>query len=229
MISKLDTPRTHEHGCYNLIIVDESGSMQSIYREALGGINETIASIKTQAEKNPELKQFISLATFDSNHFKIHLHNEPASKARFLTEKDYRPCACTPLFDAIGRSVTFLECEVNDDDAVLVTIVTDGYENASVDFTAKEIRRLIDRLTEKGWIFTYIGANQDVMYEAERMGIKFSMAFESDSEGTREMWEKEKLARENYYGRVSSSVREGKSMLEIKQEEAKSKLNFFKR
>ena len=57
------------------------------------------------------------------------------------------------------------------------------------------------RLTEKDWAFAYIGANQDAIEVAGRMGIKNALNFAADDEGTRAMWRKEKRSRERYYSR----------------------------
>ena len=203
----------------NLILVDESGSMGSIYAETLDGMNRTINNIKSQADKVEGVKQYINLITFDSDHYTQHLRHCPAQKARTLTREDYRPCACTPLYDAIGRAVTTLERHVTDNDAVLVTIITDGLENASHEFSGNEIRRLIQRLSSKGWLFTFIGANQDVIYEAEKIGIKQSLYFEADSAGTNIMWEKERGARAKYMSRMNAGIKMKKPMRQIMDEE----------
>ena len=64
-------------------------------------------------------------------------------------------------------------CElVRDGDHVLVTVITDGYENASHVYTAEMIKELVDSLTAHGWVFTYIGANQDSEKTACGLGIK---------------------------------------------------------
>ena len=51
---------------YNLIILDESGSMSSIYDQALGGANETMQTIRTAQSSATDQKQFLTFVTFDS-------------------------------------------------------------------------------------------------------------------------------------------------------------------
>lgn len=212
----------------NLIIVDESASMTSIYNEELNGMNETIHTIKSKADEVSGIKQYVNLITFDTTHYKQHLRHCPAENVRFLTSDDYRPCGGTPLYDAIGHAVTSLERHTTANDAVLVTIITDGYENASREFTANEIRRLVQRLSAKGWLFTFIGANQDVMFEAGKMGIRNAMSFASDSDGTKEMWEKEKLSRNAFYNRINNAklTNPHRSMRNLMDEESAND-NFF--
>ena len=60
---------------------------------------------------------------------------------------------------------------------------------------AEKIRTLVKRLDEKDWVFTYIGANQDAILEARKIGINNAMNYDADESGTREMWEKEKRSR----------------------------------
>lgn len=210
----------------NLIIVDESGSMTSIYRQALDGMNETIKSIREKAAEKDAVPQFINLFTFDSRGLRQHLRHCPANEARLLTSKDYQPCGSTPLYDAIGTTVTALERHITKNDAVLVTIITDGYENSSREYTGNDIKQLIQRLSAKGWLFTYIGANQDVMFEAEKMGINHAMAFSADIDGTNAMWAKERAARAKFASRVSACS-PSMSMCDFMKRENDDDVNFF--
>lgn len=213
----------------NLIIVDESGSMISIYKQALDGMNETIKTIKSKANDVEGVRQYINLITFDSDRYTQHLRHCPAEKARTLSSNQYRPGGATPLYDAIGKAVTGLERHITENDAVLVTIITDGYENASHNFSGAEIKRLILRLSQNGWLFTYIGANQDVMFEAEKMGIRHSMAFDTTAEGTNMMWEKERASRGKFMARMNASFSNepSRSMKEVMADENDDATNYF--
>lgn len=141
---------------HNLIIVDASGSMTSIYEQALAGINETLSTIREEAKKS----------------------------------------------DKIEQSVTDLEKSKGKEDKVLVTIITDGYENDSIEWDGASVKKLIDRLCKKGWVFTYIGANQDAALEAGKIGVKNSLTFEATIEGTVNMFAFEKQSRQRWNKRV---------------------------
>ena len=189
---------------YNLIILDESGSMSSVWKPALDGANETIQTIKSTQDAHPEQRQFLTFVSFSDKggeRFRVLIDNKPISEVVQLTQEDYYPSGNTPLWDAMGHSLTKLEKAVSDEDLVLVTIITDGYENASREYTGASINALVKRLTEKDWAFAYIGANQDAIEVAGRMGIKNALNFAADDEGTRAMWRKEKRSRERYYSR----------------------------
>ena len=224
--STSSTPRA-----LNLIIVDESGSMSAIYDEALDGMNRTIDAIQETAQGDSSTEQYITLVTFDSSSYKMHLRHCPAARARKLTRDDYRPGACTPLYDAIGISLTRLEPHVTNNDAVFVTIITDGEENASRKFSGPQILNLINRLKEKGWLFTFIGANQDVIATAKSIGIDMHLQFETTAEGAKAMWEKENRARKNYYKRMKQFRQENPdaTMSAFNDQECCSKEDFFER
>ena len=84
-------------------------------------------------------------------------------------------------------------------DNVLVTIVTDGYENASREYNGSAVKALVDELKAKGWVFAYIGANQDVEKVAASMSITNTMCFDTTHEGTVAMGKKLKKARGRLY------------------------------
>ncbi len=188
---------------HNLIILDESGSMMSIYKPALDGVNETLQTIRGAQEEHPEQDHFVTLVTFDTCHFNRIYNDEAASKAADLSEQQYRPNGGTPLYDAMGRSINELRSKVAKEDLVLVTIITDGYENASREYNGKAIKSLVESMRAEGWVFTYIGANQDVEAVAESMSIKHCMAFYADEASTREMFEKERSARRRFHEKIS--------------------------
>ena len=74
--------------------------------------------------------------------------------------------------------------KVTHDDRVLVTIITDGYENASRTWSGKQIKSLVEELRQMGWTFTYIGADQDVVEVAEEIGVQNSLRFSANAEET---------------------------------------------
>ena len=58
---------------FNLIIVDESGSMEIIRKQAFAGMNETLETVRTMQKQFPETEQHVTLITFDSDHTKYHI------------------------------------------------------------------------------------------------------------------------------------------------------------
>ena len=199
---------------YNLIILDASGSMYSIRNEAIAGVVETVQTIRTAQTDNPEQEQMLTLVVFNSNQTSTVYDRMPISRVSDFNENDYKPTSGTPLYDAMGDSITNLCRYINEDDNVLVTIITDGYENASVEWNHRRIFQLVEDLKKKNWLFTYIGANQDALAVARDMGIDNSMNFMADTVGTKKMFIKEKLSRRAFYSKLSK----GKSFSDAKSE-----------
>lgn len=199
----------NESKIYNLIILDESGSMDSIRMQALSGANETLQTIRIAQKENPDDNQMVSFVTFDSG------AGRPAVRPIILCERieavkdieinQYRPYGGTPLYDAMGLSITKLKEIVKEGDHVLVTVITDGYENSSRHFNASMIKELVASLSEQGWAFTYIGANQDSHTAASGLGIKSAMDFEASAEGSEMMWHKMHSGNREFYKKVRHS------------------------
>lgn len=184
---------------FNLLVVDESGSMSIIRRQALVGINETLATIQKMQKAHKNLEQRVTLITFDSTHTNVFYDNVRASNANPLKAKDYNPCGATPLYDAIGMGIAKINALTTEDDSVLVTIITDGEENCSEEYSLKMIKNLIEKLKKQNWTFTFIGTDDlDVENIALDMGIDNHLSFAEDEEGTKAMFASENRARERY-------------------------------
>ena len=184
---------------FNLLVVDESGSMSIIKRHALVGINETLTTIQKMQETHKNLEQRVTLITFDSTHTNVFYDNVRASNANPLKAKDYNPCGATPLYDAIGMGIAKINALTTEDDSVLVTIITDGEENCSEEYDLKMIKNLIEKLKKQNWTFTFIGTDDlDVESIAQNMGLDNHLQFSEDEAGTKAMFARENRARERY-------------------------------
>ena len=190
--------RTMKTRIFNLIIIDESGSMQSIKKEAIDSVNETIQTIRSAQKKHDDQEHYVSLVTFNDD-VKTVYECVPVDEIKELTAETYQPDCCTALYDAMGISLNALRKKVAEDDKVLVTVVTDGYENSSKEYSGKAIKALVDELKVKGWVFAYIGANQDVEAVAATISITNVMNFETTSAGTHMMTDRVNRSRERLY------------------------------
>ena len=134
---------------FNLIIVDESGSMSIIEKQALMGLNETLETVKKMQQLHPDMEQRVTLITFDSSHKRYIFDNVPTSSTHKLTRREYRPGGATPLYDAIGLGISKLNAQTTVDDNVLVTIITDGEENCSEEYNLQMVKTLIEKLKKQ--------------------------------------------------------------------------------
>ena len=193
---------------FNLIILDESGSMYSIKNLAVTGVNETVQTIKSAQEQYEDQEHLVSLVTFNSKSVKTIWDRQSADSVNEIGDNDYRPNCGTPLYDAMGRALNELRGYVADNDKVLVTVITDGYENASVEYSGTAIKALVEELRAKGWVITYIGANQDVEKVASAISVTNVMDFQSTHAGTSDMFCKERCVRASWFDRLSKGISE---------------------
>lgn len=190
---------TNKNKIYNVIILDKSGSMSSIAKQAVDGVNETLGAIRSSQLKDPTQDNYVTLVAFCGCELRTIFDNVPIAEVRDITPNDYRPCCMTPLYDAIGTTITRLHPIVTDNKgAAAVTIITDGYENASREYSGKAIKDLIERYKNEGWMFAYIGADHDVEAVAAQMSIDNTLVFDKTEAGTREMFAKHKRSRSHW-------------------------------
>lgn len=191
---------------FNVVILDRSGSMETIRKAAIDGFNETLAGIRKAQEKYADTQDhYVTLVTFCSCSTQYVFDKTPIADTHPLTENDYQPCCCTPLFDAMGITLTAMRRHVKDmDDAVvMVTIITDGMENASCEYNGASIKVLVEQLRQEGWSFTYMGANQDAVEVAISLSIRNARNFDYTNEGTRQSMGRDSSTRMNFFDRLN--------------------------
>lgn len=197
---------------YNLIILDESGSMYSICNQAISAVNETLNGIRNTQKDYPQQHQFVSIITFEGQGMKavkVRRDRVPVETVEDMTAKDYRPGGCTPLYDAMGSAITDLSKVVAEGDAVMVTVITDGEENASEEYSGTAIKALVSSKREMGWTFAYIGANQDAVEVARELNISNALNYDATPEGTVTMSVKWEKARRKFAKSVQCCLEEG--------------------
>jgi Mg-chelatase subunit ChlD len=156
------------------VVLDRSGSMESIRSDIVGGFNSFIAS---QAALEGECR--VTLVQFDTQDPREVIADAlPLAEVRSLTEATFVPRGGTPLFDAIGATVADatiraeqLAAGDHDDEDIVFVILTDGQENSSVEYDRAKVFELIKKREARGWTFVYIGANQDAYAEGGAMGM----------------------------------------------------------
>lgn len=191
---------------FNVIILDKSGSMESIRRAAIDGFNETLAGIRKAQERYADTQEhFVSLLTFCECDRHYVYDKVPVAEARPLTMDDYQPCCCTPLYDAMGFTLSTMRGYVRaiEDHVVVVTIITDGLENASKEYSGSTVKQLVEELKKEGWTFTYMGANQDSVEIAFTLSIRNARNFEATAQGTQCGMAKDSSTRMNFFSRLA--------------------------
>lgn len=172
---------------YYLLIVDASSSMNSLRKSTISGINEQIDSIKQLETDFPDQEYNMSFMHFN-NEVTIEYTNRSSSSLEHISESNYKCSGTTALLDAIGVGVRNLVQKISDkissgNASAVVVIITDGEENASVEFDGKKIKSMIEELQSTNrWTFTFVGANIDSISTASKYGIdlKNVMQFSGD-------------------------------------------------
>ena len=194
---------------YNLIILDESGSMAAIASPVVSGLMEQLQQISIEA-KDEMLEQWVNFYSFNGEGIKELLPIQKVLPGQTFSLDKYQPESMTPLYDAIGYSVNKIryELEGKSDWEVLVSIFTDGAENASKEYTGSTIANMIKKLSGEGWTFTYRGANHDVEETAAKLNISEVKRFYSDSESVNKLMDDEMVFRKAYYSRIRIDSKE---------------------
>ena len=177
---------------YNVIILDKSGSMSSIGKEAVDSVNETLGAIRSTARKNPDCKQYVSIVAFCGCELKHFYTNTIIDEVRNIKPHQYVPCCNTPLYDAVGDTIVKLHEAISAEEnaTASITIITDGYENSSREFSGRAVKALIESYKKEGWMFAYIGADHDVEAVAYSLAIDNKMEFDKSASGVHAMSQK---------------------------------------
>jgi len=166
-------------------ILDRSGSMQGLTAETIAGYNKFLAEQK-------ELPGEANLTTilFDDRYEVLH-EGVPLREIRFITEREYYTRGSTALLDALGKTINAIGAKLAQTQEeerpgkVLFLVITDGYENASREFTAEQIRQMVEHQREKyKWEFLFLGANIDAFATASSMGIAHAYNYTADKKRT---------------------------------------------
>jgi hypothetical protein len=151
---------------YVTLILDETGSMQECKGAAIAGFNQYVATLREEPAET-----LVTLTLFNSRKTEVRYQAEPVDRVHDLDVETYRPRDTTPLYDAIGRTLTAARLQVPAESRKLCVILTDGEENASRRYTRSQIFDMIKAYEDDGWTFLYLGANHDVWAAGEELGV----------------------------------------------------------
>ncbi len=146
-----------------IFLIDRSGSMYGSEEDTIGGFNSFIEKEKAKKENTT-----VTTILFD-HEYELLYKRKPIDDVVNLTRETYFVRGSTALLDAIGKTITTLDREINN--KTLFVIMTDGMENSSVEFSKLQIKNMIEN---HNWEFIFIGADIDSYSEASRIGIKRS-------------------------------------------------------
>lgn len=161
------------------ILLDRTGSMSSIWDEALSSVNAYADSFAEDAPgaeiAGGDINTAVTVAVFDYQdgmQFDVLRDKVAPSGWNAVTNDEASPRGMTPLFDAIGKIITRAEAD-NPEKAVIV-IMTDGLENSSREFTKEGAKAALDRAEARGWEVIFLGAEFASFADADAIGVSSS-------------------------------------------------------
>ena len=174
------------------VLLDRTGSMQDIRADVVGGFNAFVDTHKAApGEATLTLVQFDSQDPYELIYAAMPINDVPA-----LTLAQYVPRASTPLYDAMGRAIGALDAKLQATPAgwrpqkIIFVVVTDGQENASVQFHRAQVMALMDAKKKAGWDFVFLSADVAALQDAQAMGVdaSASLHFGKSAKGSRQAW-----------------------------------------
>lgn len=155
-----------------VLVIDKSGSMHSLQKTVVESVNSFL-----EEQAGQPGTAYVTLYSFDNEVQEMLRHCELKEVPK-LTEKNYVPGGMTALLDGVGRAIDETGArlaalpEEERPAVVTVGIMTDGYENASREYSRKDIAERIARQKEKyNWKFIFFGAGEDAIQVAAQMNI----------------------------------------------------------
>jgi uncharacterized protein YegL len=155
-----------------IVVLDRSGSMQSMRKDAVGGFNAFLE----QQQKLPG-EANVTIALFD-HEYELLENGTPIAQVKPLNDTTYVPRGSTALLDAVGRTINDIDARIKKaskaqrPSKTIMVVITDGQENASREFHGSKISEMIKDQREKNkWEVIFIGADESAMRDARAIGV----------------------------------------------------------
>lgn len=170
------------------ILLDRTGSMAP-----MGKWVETISAVNVYAQKllnDDSIDARVMVTCFDRYQgVKIDIIRKWSTDDvwKDLTTEEVYPRGDTPLYDAMGKTLTELMAEKRDEATrVQYVVMTDGQENASHEWKKEKIVDLVEQANKKpNWLVVFLGADLDAMALGASVGTQFgsTMSYSSANVG----------------------------------------------
>jgi hypothetical protein len=167
-VAKKPSTKTKSETTHILAVLDRSGSMSSVVNDAIGGYNTFIGE-----QKKLKDKATLSGTLFDDRFEGLNggqvlsINDVPE-----LNRNTFVPRGSTALYDAIGKTINAYKTDAaNKADKVLVIVITDGHENASKEYSARDISDLITHQKKQNWQFVFLCSTEDAITVGASLGV----------------------------------------------------------
>lgn len=184
----------------NLFVLDRSGSMESKVEDVKGGLKSALTDIKNDAIRDIPIATVSTIVTeFSSfNDFEVTVNTSNSTTLDPAVADKFKTVGSTALYDAIHKSFALVP---DGQDGVFVTIFTDGGENDSREIRHADVKKLIEKKKEQGWVITFMGTTEADISTAVSFGISRgnTMSFSNDGAGVSKSLNKMSSMRHTYY------------------------------
>lgn len=200
------------------VVLDRSGSMETIADDVIGGFNTFI-----QEQKKVPGEAIFTLAQFDDQ-YEVVYDCAPIADVKELTKETYVPRGSTALLDAIARTVNNVGSKLasmKEEDRpskVIFLVSTDGQENASREFTHAKVKEMVEHQTTKyNWTFIFMGASgMDAIAQGTSMGFTAGNSYN---------FKKSKMGTQKLYKNISDSMTASRTTGQVFSMDAKDILD----
>lgn len=158
-------------------ILDRSGSMATMKSDAIGGFNSFLAE-----QQKLDVPANITVVLFD-NEYQV-TQSCDIQKAQSLNDETFVPRGSTALYDAMGKA--FVALELKAPKHAIICVLTDGHENASIEWTQAKIKERVASAEARDWRVVYLAANQDAFAVGHSLGVEKTNIFQGD--GNDPLW-----------------------------------------
>lgn len=166
-----------------IYIVDRSGSMGSIRSSVIEGYNKSLRD--HQAEEGEARVTYVQFDDIVETVYEA----VAVKEVPFLEHATFVPRGNTALNDGIGQTLEAQSKRIAKEkwaELVIVTIITDGGENSSKNYSADRVKGMSSMAQNLGWEFVFQAANQDAFATAQNYsfaakGVKNFVASASGS------------------------------------------------
>jgi len=149
------------------VVLDRSGSMSNCVHQTIDALNGYLIGLQKEHTEG-----VVTVSLFDSQSIDIGVDKVQIKDLSPLDYSFLTPRASTPLYDAIGAGIyEHSSYNTTKEDKKVLVIVTDGYENASREYTGEAIKKLVEEKEEAGWLIVYLGSDHDIYKQTRMMGI----------------------------------------------------------
>jgi hypothetical protein len=147
-----------------VIVVDRSGPPNGLVQASFVAVNTFIDSLR----ENKDILS-VTINQFDDEFDQLCEQVSPSEVPELTLDAAFIPSQITPLFDAIGNSMSNMGAKKN----VLMIVVSNKLDNHSQEFDSDSIKVAVEEKTKTGWSFVF--TSSDLLMVSNSAYYKFNV------------------------------------------------------